>query len=511
MRKLARCPELKMNVLRAWTSRLIPRSFEIVAEAYRLGYGYLFNPAFATEISLIDPLPHQRIAVYDHMLTQARLRFLLADEPGGGKTIMGGLYLREMQARRLLRRILIIPPAGLIGNWERELRTLFNLDFRIVSGADARVANPFHGPNSDRLIISVDTLAGDRTFARLQEPGVEPYDLCIFDEAHKLAADRQPDFSIRRTDRYRVAEALAGVHGGDPRWSLDWACHHLLLLTATPHMGKDFPYYAIWRLLEPDVLSTIDAFNAYPADARRRHFIRRTKEEMVDFQGKRLYPDRVSDTLSYDLTQGDNSEQSLYDETTHYIDYYYNRARILNRSAARLAMSIFQRRLASSTYALLKSFERRLGKLTGLIDSIQSGKLSVEQLTQMQRKLDDTKDVLDEETGDEESPKAGQEENEVAEKKAMGGVVAVSLAELVAEKKKVEQLFDLAKRVDAKGDESKFEKLARGAGRPHKPGREVDHLHGAPRYAQLSRPAPRGTWFYRPDRPDPRRDGIPRA
>ena len=372
---------------------------------------------------------------------------------------MAGLYIREMLARRLIRRILIVPPAGLIGNWERELRTLFSLDFRIIGGSDSKADNPFRGPNSDRLIVSVDTLAGDRTFARLQEAGVESYELCIFDEAHKLSADRQPDFSIRRTDRYRVAEALAGVPSGDPRWSLDWACHHLLLLTATPHMGKDFPYYAIWRLLEPDVLSTIDAFNAYPSDARRRHFIRRTKEEMVDFQGKRLYPDRVSDTLSYDLTQGDVSEQTLYDETTHYIDYYYNRARILNRSAARLAMSIFQRRLASSTYALLKSFQRRLGKLNDLIVSIQSGKLSVEQLTQMQRKLDQTKDVLDEETGDEESPKSGKEENELNEHKVMGGVVAVSLAELIAERKKVEQLYELAKRVDAKGDESKFEKL----------------------------------------------------
>ena len=436
-----------------------PEVVRITAEAYRLGYGYLFNPAFATEISLIDPLPHQRIAVYEHMLTQPRLRFLNADEPGGGKTIMSGLYVREMLARKLIRRILIVVPAGLIGNWERELRTLFSLDFHIIGGSDSKADNPFRGQNSDRLIVSVDTLAGDRTFARLQEQGVEPYDLCIFDEAHKLSADRQPDFSIRRTDRYRVAEALAGVPGGDPRWSLDWACHHLLLLTATPHMGKDFPYYAIWRLLEPDVLSTVDAFNAYPSDARRHHFIRRTKEEMVDFQGKRLYPDRLSDTLSYDLTQGEVSEQTLYDETTHYIDYYYNRARILNRSAARLAMSIFQRRLASSTYALMRSFGRRLEKLKGLIQSIQTGKITVEQLTQMQRKLDETKDVLDEETGDEESPKAGKEENELTEHKAMGGVVAVSLAELIAEKNKVEELFDLAKQVDAKGDESKFEKL----------------------------------------------------
>ena len=163
-----------------------PEVVRVVAEGERLAYGHLFNPAFATEISMIDPLPHQRIAVYDHMLPQPRLRFLLADEPGAGKTIMAGLYIREMLARRLLRRVLIVPPAGLVGNWERELRTLFGLDFRIVVGADAKSGNPFTGSGSDLVIISVDTLASDRPFARLQEPAVEPYDLCIFDECHKL-------------------------------------------------------------------------------------------------------------------------------------------------------------------------------------------------------------------------------------------------------------------------------------------------------------------------------------
>jgi hypothetical protein len=103
-------------------------------------------------------------------------------------------------------------------------------------------------------------------------------------------------------------------------------------------MGKDFPYFALWRLLEPDVLATVDAFNAYPPDARHRHFIRRTKEEMVNFVGKRIYPGRVSDTLSYDLSQGEVSEQALYDKTTAYIETFHNRARILNRSAARLAI-----------------------------------------------------------------------------------------------------------------------------------------------------------------------------
>jgi len=197
-----------------------PEVVRVVVEGERLAHAHLFNPAFATEISMIDPLPHQRIAVYDHMLPQPRLRFLLGDEPGAGKTIMAGLYIREMLARRLLRRVLIVPPAGLVGNWQRELRTLFGLDFRIVVGADARAGNPFTGSGSDLVIISVDTLASERPFARLQEPAVEPYDLCIFDECHKLAADRQPDFTIRKTDRYRVAEAIAGIQVGDPAlWS----------------------------------------------------------------------------------------------------------------------------------------------------------------------------------------------------------------------------------------------------------------------------------------------------
>jgi SNF2 family DNA or RNA helicase len=120
-----------------------------VVEGERLTYGYLFNPAFATEISLIDPLPHQRIAVYDHMLKQTRLRFLLADDAGAGKTIITSLYIREMLTRRLISRVLIVPPAGLVGNWERELCTLFNLPFRIITGNDARSGNPFIGPRSD--------------------------------------------------------------------------------------------------------------------------------------------------------------------------------------------------------------------------------------------------------------------------------------------------------------------------------------------------------------------------
>src|SRR5690606_14881722 len=126
-----------------------------------------------------------------------------------------------------------------------------------------------------------------------------------------------------------------------------------------------------WRLLEPDVLSTPEAFDQYPPTQRQTRFIRRTKEEMVHLSGKPLYPTRISDTLGYDLTQGPISEQTLYDETTDYMRHVYNRAKLLNRSAARLAMSVLQRRLASSTYALLRSFERRIDKLNHLIREVQ--------------------------------------------------------------------------------------------------------------------------------------------
>ena len=437
-----------------------PSAVSVVAEAHRLAYGHLFNPAFATETSLIDPLPHQRIAVYDHMLQQAPLRFLLADDAGAGKTIMTGLYVREMLSRRLIRRVLIVAPAGLVGNWEREMRTLFRLPFRIVSGTDTRSGNPFVGSESDRIIVSIDTLTGNRMFGHLKDRATQAYDLVVFDEAHKLSADREPDFRVRKRDRYKLAEAIAGAGSDSEAWSLHWSAQHLLLLTATPHMGKDYPYYFLWRLLLPDTLSTYDAFHEFPRESRRRHFIRRTKEEMVHFDGSQLYPQRNCDTLSYDLSQGPKSEQELYDETTDYIRYFYNRARVLNRSAARLAMSVFQRRLASSTYALMRSFERRKEKLKGLIDAILEGRLTEEKLGHQQRRLDDLDDVFEMRTADEDAVSEGDgEQHEEFEAKALTGTVAANLSELEAECLKVDSLLDMARARLETGEESKFEKL----------------------------------------------------
>ncbi|MCX6538610.1 MAG: helicase-related protein [Acidobacteria bacterium] len=436
-----------------------PDRVRLVVEAERLSFGHLANPVFAIETSLIHPLPHQRLAVYEHMLILPRLRFLLADDAGAGKTIMAGLYIREMLARRLLKRVLIVVPAGLVGNWERELRRLFNLGFGIVRGSDAKRENPFTGQAGDQVICSLDTLAGQPMFSRLQDPAVEPYDLVIFDEAHKLSSSRDADLTIHKTDRYRLAEALAGAVSDDDRWTLHWSVRHLLLLTATPHMGKDFPYYALWRLLEPEVLSTSDAFALFPTEERAKRFIRRTKEEMVRYDGTPLYTERRSDTLGFDLTPGDVSEQALYDRVTAYMRGFYNRAGILNKSAARLALSVFQRRLASSTYAVLRSLERRLECLDEIVAQVREGRLSVEQIRAAQQKLSGLEDPFDTSTPDDESADGDRESHEGEEDKLLRLVLVTSMSDLQAERQEVQSLIHLARGVLAIGHESKFETL----------------------------------------------------
>lgn len=429
-----------------------------VAEAMRLSYGHLANPAFATEVSLIDPLPHQRIAVYERMLSLSPLRFLLADDAGAGKTIMTGLYLREVLARRLIKRVLVVPPAGLVGNWEREMRTLFALPFRIVRGADARNANPFTESGSDRVIVSLDTLVGERMFSRMREAvisGAAPYDLVVFDEAHKLAAHQQTDYSVRKTNRYRLAEALAGLPADQPKWDLGWSATHVLFLTATPHMGKDFPYYSLWRLLVPDVLTTLDAFNDFPESQRTRHFIRRTKEEMVTFDGKALYPQRRCDTISYRLSE---SELALYEATTRYISETYNRAQTLNRGAACLAMTVFQRRQASSTYALMRSFERRLVRLDQAIQMVRDGR--TDELERGQMRFSEMPDYFEEYTADEDSDEMGATEgHEAFEQQALAGIVTADLIQLRNERAEVKTLLSMARRLVDEVEDSKFEKL----------------------------------------------------
>ena len=416
----------------------------LVAEAHRLQHAYLFNPIFATETSLIDPLPHQFIAVYEHLLKHNPLRFLLADDAGAGKTIMTGLYIQELLLRQQVARILIIPPAGLIGNWERELRVCFRLQFRILSSADAANTNPFAAPENRLAIISLDTLRQERMQDYLFE--AQPYDLVVFDEAHKLSARYESDGTIDKSKRYELAERIADQQ------------KNLLLLTATPHMGKDDAYYFLWRLLLPEHLAAQKAFERLPDKEKSKHLLRRMKEEMVTFDGKPIYPPRRSQTIAYPLKQGEVSEQSLYDAVTTYCEKYFDLAGQYNRSAAKMAMLILQRRLASSTFALLQSLSRRAEKLHITLRNLKNGRLSTEELEKAQAKLS-VIDIRDEKTGDEEESIDGKEEAERVDEDLERATAARSISELETEIAHIENLAKLARNVYNLKSESKFENL----------------------------------------------------
>ncbi|MYK20109.1 DUF3883 domain-containing protein [Candidatus Poribacteria bacterium] len=421
-----------------------PNLVRLVAEAHRLHHAYLFNPIFATETSLIDPLPHQFIAVYEHLLKYVPLRFLLADDAGAGKTIMTGLYIQESLLRRQVERILIVPPAGLIGNWERELRVCFRLQFRMLSSADAVNANPFVNPKNRLAIVSLDTLRQDRMQNCLFE--AQPYDLIVFDEAHKLSARYERDGTVHQSKRYELAEKIAAQQ------------KNLLLLTATPHMGKDDAYYFLWRLLLPEHLAAQKAFERLPHNVKSKHLLRRMKEEMITFDEKPIYPPRRSQTIAYPLKQGEVSEQSLYDAVTEYCEKYFDLAGQYNRSAAKIAMMVLQRRLTSSTFALLQSLIRREEKLLTTLRHLQDGRLSAAQLEKSQQELSDI-DIRDEKTGDEEEIIDGKEESEQVDEDLERATAARSITELETEVFHVQRLAELAKKVYNLRYESKFENL----------------------------------------------------
>lgn len=324
-----------------------PQRIKLIVDACRLQNGHLFNKAFGLELSRVVPLPHQRIAVYEHMLPQNPLRYLLADDAGAGKTIMAGLYIREMINRGRLKRVVVCAPAGLTWNWRRELRHFFDLDFAILRGADFQKGDPLRAPGKNLFIISVDTAATDAVKDRLLAPDLEPFGLAIFDEAHKLSwTDSKRNDT--KTRRYRLAEALSA------------ACTHLVLLTATPHMGKPFPFFALWRLLDGRVFSTLEALRAVPEEKRRRYFIRRLKEEMVDYRGLPIYKPRLCQTISFKLTAG---EHAFYDAATDYLKWSYETNKSINKNAAAMVVAVIQRRLASSVHAIMESLKRRRQKL----------------------------------------------------------------------------------------------------------------------------------------------------
>jgi SNF2 family DNA or RNA helicase len=408
-----------------------PQAIKLVVDACRLQNGHLFNKAFGLELSRVVPLPHQRIAVYEHMLTQNPLRYLLADDAGAGKTIMTGLYIREMINRGRMKRVLICCPAGLTWNWRRELQHFFDLEFTVLRGSDFQKTDPLRESGKGLYIISVDTAATDAVRARLAAPDLEPFDLAVFDEAHKLSWTN-PKRLDSKTQRYRLAEILSAQ------------CPHLLLLTATPHMGKPFPYFALWRLLDSKVFSTIEALGSVPHEKRRRYFIRRLKEEMVDYKGLPIYKPRLCQTVNFNLSEG---ERVFYDAATEYLKWSYDTNKSINKNAAAMVVAVFQRRLASSAYAMVESLKRRREKL--LKADKHESRISLERISA----------YLDSSTADEgESDVMGQEGDEAVEDAALS-LAKPAGKQLEKELEYLDNVIALGEDVKESQRESKFLKL----------------------------------------------------
>ena len=336
---------------RRWTFDADGDLFRLASEARRIGLAYLFDPFAAVDASGIDPLPHQIEAVYEELLPRQPLAFLLADDPGAGKTIMSGLYIRELMLRGALFRCLVVAPGSLVEQWQEELHDKFNLRFEIFTREMVEAslsANPFL--EKDLLIVRLDQLARNEELqAKLEQASrSKEWDLVIVDEAHKMSAHRYgPD--LRKTKRFQLGEKLRDQ------------ARNLLLLTATPHNGKDEDFLAFMTLLDPDRFAGRHRPNSPPPkhdDLMRR----KIKETLLTFDGKKLFPERRANTLAYDLS---GPEQRLYDEVTDYVRNGMNRADQLREQNDRRAFVIgfalvgLQRRLASSPEAIYQSLRRR--------------------------------------------------------------------------------------------------------------------------------------------------------
>ncbi len=341
-----------------------PTPFLLGAEAERIRIAHQFDPLFAVSASIVDPLPHQVEAVYRYLLPLPRIRFLLADDTGAGKTIMTGLLIKELLFRGVIQKILVITPGGLTKQWaEEELLGKFGLHARVVNGASFE-ADPsqFSRLDDGIFVASVDLVA--RNEACLRAAAHVPWDLVVVDEAHKLSAYEYGS-KLEESARYRAVKALAQ------------RADHLLFLTATPHRGRKDTFRRLLLLLDEDLFQKDEHVAArvreqmagYPdpgaADetitrARNRFFLRRLKEEMVDWDNGALFRPRHTKTVGYDLTP---EEKALYDAVTAYVRSKRREAQAQKNRNVELTLLVMQRRLASSLFAITRTLENRLRAL----------------------------------------------------------------------------------------------------------------------------------------------------
>jgi superfamily II DNA or RNA helicase len=331
------------------------RLLRLGLQAYALGIAYEFDPYFGLSISRVDPLPHQLEAVYDYLLKLARVRFLLADDAGAGKTIMAGLLIRELELRGLAERILIVCPANLAFQWQRELKEKFDAKFLVMKGQDIREQ---FGVNqwleSNRVITSLDLAKRADILPGLRQVR---WDLVIVDEAHRMSAADESHKSLR----YRLGELL--------RDSAD----HLLLLTATPHKGDPQNFSLFLQLLDADAYADVKSIREAMNRRRAPFYLRRTKEAMVYFPERRadgswaaapIFTRRIPHTVDFQI---DGAEFELYREITRFVKRESARAAAAGEDprarAIGFLMSLYQRRLASSTFAMRRSLESRARRL----------------------------------------------------------------------------------------------------------------------------------------------------
>lgn len=325
----------------------------LALETTRYRFASMYDPLLAMNTSKIDPLPHQIEAVYGYVLKLPRIRFLIADDPGAGKTIMGGLIIKELKLRHLVSRILIVVPGHLKDQWRREMREKFEEPFVVI---DRGVLDALYGENvwarERQVITSID-------FAKREEilPSIASadFDLIIVDEAHKMSAYRYGD-KLDKTDRYKLGEALSRI------------TEHFLFLTATPHKGDPENFRLFLDLLEPGFFATAEMLHESIRNKDNPLFIRRVKEDLNDFDGKPLFLPRHVRTVPFNLGADSPKEKELYNALSRYVNTQYNKA--LTKDKKRniaFALVILQRRLASSTYALLRSLERRKKRLEDLL------------------------------------------------------------------------------------------------------------------------------------------------
>ncbi len=338
----------------------------LLVESTRIRLAYAYDRQFAVSLSGIRTLPHQIEAVYMKMLPQPRLRFLLADDPGAGKTIMAGLLIKELKLREAIERVLIVVPAPLTIQWQDELLRFFGESFQIIHAGNDQQQLLNLWQRESQVIASLDYAKQDDVRERVWQ---QRWDLVVIDEAHKCSAYTKRssgrEDEVGKTRRYQLAERLAAMSD------------HLLLLTATPHHGDDDRFGHFVRLIDPDIFPEPHKLGNAAGQIRRDILrlgadcpwaLRRLKEDLRDLSGRRLFPDRFAHTVAFQLN---HEEYALYKAVTAYINEFLPQATGKKRNSVALARTVFQRRLASSTRAIHESLLRRLKKLQGLLDELE--------------------------------------------------------------------------------------------------------------------------------------------